>query len=231
LAGVTWTLRYEWKFYAALLVLAFGARRPLDALLLPGVFLVLFIFCIHAYPINFPLNSFVKGNDIYAALFSIGMVCAAVKIRGFELKLPPLASSLMVLVLLVGVFVLFRDSYSAGGVLFLGGAFFLIIMGSDVFGILSMRSARRLGNASFGIYLLQGLVLWWVFAVPALRNYALASPLHYWAVIFFCAVLLIVFATFAHEFIERPFIKLGGVVGGWVSQKLAKPKDGLAAAE
>jgi peptidoglycan/LPS O-acetylase OafA/YrhL len=49
--------------------------------------------------------------------------------------------------------------YAAGPIILLGGAFFLIISGAKLFSLLSSRPARRLGNVSYGIYLLQELIM------------------------------------------------------------------------
>lgn len=38
------------------------------------------------------------------------------------------------------------------------GLFHLLTSGATLFGLIELRAARRLGNISYGIYLLQGLV-------------------------------------------------------------------------
>jgi peptidoglycan/LPS O-acetylase OafA/YrhL len=83
------------------------------------------------------------------------------------------------------------------------------VFGCDLFGLLLTMPARRLGNASYGIYLLQGLVLAWMFAIAPVRAFALASAVQYWVVIFACALLLVLGASVAHHFIEQPGIRLG----------------------
>ncbi len=59
---------------------------------------------------------------------------------------------------------------------FLGGAFFLIANGVTLFGVLGTRSAKRLGDISFGICLLQGLAMTALFAPDRARAFGLASP-------------------------------------------------------
>ena len=92
---------------------------------------------------------------------------------------------------------------------FLGVIFYLIICGSSVFGLLLTRPARRLGDISYGIYLLQGLVLYFVFSIGPVRAFALVSPAQHWSVICICALLLTACAALAHRWIELPGIRLG----------------------
>ncbi len=53
--------------------------------------------------------------------------------------------------------------------------FFPLATGCTLFGLLTMHSARRLGDISYGIYLLQGLVLVSLFRRPSVRPFTLAS--------------------------------------------------------
>jgi peptidoglycan/LPS O-acetylase OafA/YrhL len=66
---------------------------------------------------------------------------------------------------------------------------------------------------SYGIYLLQGLVLTLVFSIAQARNLVLASPLGYWSMVLLCAVLLVVVATCTHVAVERTGIELGKRLG------------------
>jgi peptidoglycan/LPS O-acetylase OafA/YrhL len=98
--------------------------------------------------------------------------------------------------------------------------FLLIVSGYDCFGLLALKASQRLGNISYGIYLLQGLVLNRVFAVEGLRRYALQSTTHYWIILTLSAILLVLAASIAHVLIERPGIALGQALCG---RFLAKP--------
>jgi peptidoglycan/LPS O-acetylase OafA/YrhL len=91
----------------------------------------------------------------------------------------------------------------------LGAAFLLIGSGADVFGILRTRPARRLGNISYGIYLLQGPVFAAASAIEAVRALDVGSPIGHWTVAMLEAIVLVSLATCTHRFIERPGIDLG----------------------
>ena len=95
----------------------------------------------------------------------------------------------------------------------LGIAFYLIASGCSFFGLLTSRPARRLGDVSYGIYLLQGLVFTAAFAVQPVRDFALASGLGHWCIVLLCGALLIAAATAVHVGIERTGIELGKRVG------------------
>jgi peptidoglycan/LPS O-acetylase OafA/YrhL len=57
--------------------------------------------------------------------------------------------------LLLAVLCLFPSAYTAAPIILLGGAFFLIANGASLFGLLNTKPAVRLGNVSYGLYLLQ----------------------------------------------------------------------------
>ena len=70
--------------------------------------------------------------------------------------------------------------------------FYLVCSGTSIFGLLTTTPARRLGNISYSLYLMQGLVLTLVFAIDPIRSFAMASPLNYWAIGIVCAGVLLV---------------------------------------
>lgn len=220
LAGVTWSLAYEWYFYISLVIIGQAARHGMAHLLLPLILLPIIL--------SHMSREFFQGS-ICAALFCIGMICASLRAKEFPVILPGWLSSIAVVILIGTTFAFVSDYSVLLPIILYGAAFFFIVFGCDLFGLLSTVSARRLGNASFGIYLLQGLVFTWMFSIAPVRQFALASPYQYWGIIFLCAALLVVFAAAAHFYIEQPGIKLGQSAGkairGWTQRK---SQDGLA---
>jgi peptidoglycan/LPS O-acetylase OafA/YrhL len=196
LAGVTWTLHYEWIFYLALPYLALVVRYkwlhlPFAAAILIWIFVG------------------DRGDFIYCELFFAGMVTASLLRAGIIIRLPNHVSSVLVLLFIGAVFVLCHTVYATVPALLMGLAFYLIASGCTVFGLLTSRPARRLGDISYGIYLLQGLVLAVVLRPAPLRAIAVGSPLGHWMLVCLASVLLVVVATAAHKYIERPGISLG----------------------
>ena len=209
LAGVTWTLRYEWLFYAGLIVISLAARSLRTHLPFAVIGIAACLLWRFAQ-----LPTWLSSNDpIYAGLFFAGMVSASLRANGHCARLPQSVLSAAALSLLILAFVLFPTAYAAAPTVLIGMAFYLIISGATIFGLLETRAARRLGNISYGIYLLQGLVLTAVFAFIPVREFALASASSYWEVVTIVAVLLVVAATFAHVYVERVGIEIGRSVG------------------
>lgn len=209
LAGVTWSLRYEWFFYLSLPLLALAAGR--SKLHLPfaagGLAISLVYIAMHRGPAGASLISVCVG------LFLVGMTCGSLARRSAAVKMTDPLASVIVGMLICAVFIAFNSAYNVGATLLLGGAFYLIASGCSFFGLLTSRPARRLGDVSYGIYLLQGLVLTVVFLNDRARDIALRSPLGHWSMILLCAILLVIIATATHVVIERTGIDIGKRVG------------------
>jgi peptidoglycan/LPS O-acetylase OafA/YrhL len=201
----TWTLHYEWLFYLALPLIALAARSAGAHLrfTVAGLAICLIYVALFAAP------STGAPPSVCALLFFIGMTCASLKRSGVNFTPPDNVSSLVVIALLVAVFTMFSTANRAAPALMLGFAFYLIVSGCTVFGLLTLRPARRLGDISYGVYLLQGLVFAIAFSSEYVRALALASALQHWIVVFGCAVALIGIATVTHALVERTGIDFG----------------------
>jgi peptidoglycan/LPS O-acetylase OafA/YrhL len=219
-ASVTWSLSYEWMFYASLIVTAFFARNPLAGFLLPLVGLITVILLFYC------------GYRLFEAkialLFSVGMIAAAVR--------EPLASAALngipqwaLSAVAIGAAALavmgFDGMYGVAPELLLGVGFLLIVSGATLFGLLLTRPARRLGDISYGIYLLQGPVLLLAFSFPALRVASAASPAVHWSLAAIAAAALTAFATLTHSLVERPGIQ----AGRWASARINSALRGRVA--
>ena len=211
-AGVTWTLRWEWCFYGGLVPTAFAARRP--GWHLP--FSLAVVTGSAAWATWAP-----AAEAVFVLLFGIGMACASARARGYKLRAPQAVSSAVALGLVAGCLALGPSAYSvlhpsahtASAALLLGGAFYLVAVAeSTLFGALVCRAAVRLGEVSYGIYLLQGLILALVLRTDVARTAAATSPALYWLLVLGALLLLLACALFAHVAIERPGILLGRVV-------------------
>jgi peptidoglycan/LPS O-acetylase OafA/YrhL len=197
LAWVTWTLRYEWLFYLSLPLLALVARRPHVAVA-AAVFVVGLILV--GLRNETPMASI--------ATFGAGMLAGSLREIGFRNRLPEWATVLLV-VMLLAVIGLCSTAYSPLALIGLTGVFLLISGGGTLFGLLTSRAAVRLGDISFGVYLLQGLVLTLFFQDTPLAVSSLRSPEEHWAFMLVAALSLLLVATVTHVMIERPGIALG----------------------
>ena len=117
--------------------------------------------------------------------------------------------SLLVVALLALLVNHFGTAYAALPVMMLGLVFLLITSGCSIFGLLNMRASRRLGEISYGIYILQGLALYGCFYYAPIRTYALDSVVHYWLVVTMAGLSLVTVAFIAHLTLELPGIETG----------------------
>jgi peptidoglycan/LPS O-acetylase OafA/YrhL len=123
------------------------------------------------------------------------------------------------------VLLFFDDAYQAIPILMLGISFaFIGVFDATVFGVLLTVPARRLGNISYGIYLLQGPVFFLTFAFAPIRSLAPSSPLVHWAGVIIVATVLVLIATATHVLIERPGIKAGQMIWALISGQLKAKK-------
>lgn len=196
LAGVTWSLQYEWGFYLALPLLALFRSRPALA---SAVALCCLLVALLLNPSREPT---LWGCG---ALFAAGALCASTP----PLTLPRGLGSSAAIALVVVYLAAFDTAYAPLPILIAGGTFCLIASGETLFGLLSTRAAVRLGNVSYGIYLLQGLALAGVFALKPIRAFALSSQFAYSSVVIIIGLVLVAVSALAHWLIERPGIRLG----------------------
>ncbi len=201
-AGVTWSLQYEWLFYASLFVISLLARRRLSRALFPTIGTIVIISILIWRPAHISIAC--------ALMFLCGMTAASFKItlvapsKAIQLVLSTVVIASFVFTL-VGCTYIFRPL----PILALGFAFWLIANGTTIYGLLLTRQAARLGDISYGIYLLQGPILFVAFEPPLVRSLVIASPWIYWAVALITAGALVLLATACHVLIERPGVEVG----------------------
>jgi peptidoglycan/LPS O-acetylase OafA/YrhL len=199
LAGVTWTIWYEWAFYASLIATAYFARGRMHL-----------IFVIVALAVCLAGKVLLRVDAMgLSVLFLSGMAVASLLHENLKLRMPHYLSSTLALICLAIVFATSRTGHETFTALLLTLFFYLVCSGTSVFGLLTTVPARRLGNISYSLYLMQGLVLTLVFAIAPIRNLAMASPQGYWAIGIVCACVLLLGAALGYAFIERPGIALG----------------------
>ncbi len=211
-AGVTWTLHYEWLFYAALVPLGWvvGRARSRTAPLT----LAALAACL-AWAAVTPASELPPTWPVLLSMFGVGMSCAVVERSRRRPAAGGPAGALLVLVALGATFA-FPGLYGFATTVLLGTAFSLIVLGNTLFGLLTSRAATRLGDISFGIYLLQAPALAAVFAVAPVG--LKRSPPGFWVCVFASVVLLVAAASLAHILVEKP----GIAAGRWIADQLGR---------
>lgn len=199
IAGVTWTLYYEWMFYFCLPLLMIGARFRKPWAFLPALALIYF----------FAPSMFSGVEKFFLALFVFGMIAASLVRRYPQMLGDNPWKSLLAIALLAVLLSTSHTAYRWGPVLLLFGIFLLVSSGASLFGLLHLRGAVRMGTISYGIYILQGPVLTVLFAPGVLGEQVMRSQPVYWLAAVGNGLALIAVAAIAHRLIEQPGIELG----------------------
>ncbi|PXV60872.1 Peptidoglycan/LPS O-acetylase OafA/YrhL, contains acyltransferase and SGNH-hydrolase domains [Dyella jiangningensis] len=199
LVGMTWTLTYEWGFYASLLVTAFLARTRWSG---PVLAVAIALTLCTKLGLSGPVSYFIS-------LFLCGMLTAWMARAFPRWRGDGYVRSIIAIGFVIAAVCLSDTAYSGVGVLLLGLFFLLIASGTSLFGLLRCTGAMRLGHASYSIYLLHGVVLCSFFAPSLLGGWAAGSVIRYWCLGAVTTMALVVIASLSYLGIERPGIALG----------------------
>ncbi|MDQ2821575.1 MAG: acyltransferase [Pseudomonadota bacterium] len=206
-AGVTWSLPYEWCFYfiLPLIALTTRTRSSIAALILSGI--AVWVAQSH------------NLEPRYLSMFGGGLVAAKLvryeKFLRFSQK--PLAS--VILLATLGVVLIYPTAYHIIPFLCLTAAFCMIAGGTDLFGILLTKTSRRLGEVAYSIYLVHGLMLFTMInMVVGKENIARMSTVSYWLCIALLVPFLLGICGLTYHFIEKPGIDFGKKLAAKLSQ-------------
>ncbi len=204
LLGIAWSLHFEWMFYASLPIVALAARHP--RLHLPIVLVGLVGAAVLAG--GHPMGPTYPSLAMAALLFLLGMTVASLHERALVPRIPPALGSCLALVLTAAALAR-PEPYAAWPSIFLGLAFFLVTAGADMFGLLRTRVARRVGDVSYGIYLMHLLVLQGILQDGLARRLFVQSDLAFWTLTACVGVVTFAIGTALHVTVEKPGISLG----------------------
>lgn len=204
-AFVLWSLWYEWMFYVFVLpllaVLRDVSRDRVPSWCIPAS------ICVIA-PL---LSDMVRHPAIirFLPLFAIGML--AYELRARPAIAAKLATPLAAVVACLGVSIaatVTHSPYDYPQVLLYGIFFICVACDNDIFRVFSLRGALVLGECSFAIYLLHGIVLDFLFQVilPAIGQPMVAQML--WTMPA-ATVVTVAVSGVAYLLIERPGIRAG----------------------
>ncbi|MGD9586734.1 MAG: acyltransferase family protein [Brachymonas sp.] len=197
-AGVTWTLHFEWTFYFFLpwLALLLKKKPPVIWLVLSAIFIIS----------NGPHRLF----SFYTFTFLGGIAAAwLVRVQFLQTFARSRMGSLLALALLTWTITGFAGAYSGRPTLLLTVAFVLIAAGADLFGLLNLRLSCLLGEITYSVYLLHGLMLYLAFRF--VLGFHIASSLNaqqHWAVVGCVTPVLISLSYLSFRYIETPAIQI-----------------------
>ncbi len=202
IAGVDWTLKYEWVFYLSLPILAFIIYRGGVA----GVS-VLLVSCVIFF---FRPLDFISVSTEYCILFAVGGV-SAFMYRNYDVSHFPVRSRWVSYLTLFLVFAIlfYPKTLDFFHVVLISIFFILVVFGNDLFGLFSLKSSALLGEVSYSIYLLHGAILYIIFTmiqVPDIRNFSFDSYLYLMPVI---TIIVVTVSCVTFLLIEKPGISFG----------------------
>jgi peptidoglycan/LPS O-acetylase OafA/YrhL len=206
IAGVNWSLKFEVIFYLFAVPLLHAASRLMAsrkllrvALAILGALLVVRLLWLNTH----------GGSLLYATHFLCGIVTAYAyadpQVRRFMQSRPFRVAAG---ILAFSLFFLSNANGSASIAVTLV-LFMAVVGGSSIGGLLNTRPALWLGDISYGIYLIHGLILWLV--LSALRSHGLLQPLDFgrFALLMLGVGLIVVLlATTTYVRLERPIMDL-----------------------
>jgi peptidoglycan/LPS O-acetylase OafA/YrhL len=209
IAGVVWSLAFEWMFYFTLALngaIFFRIKTPVVTLLVTAVFIALFVYILYEY---YPIGMWRRISP-FAGGIAAAFLARIKLVRDFCSQF--WFSPVLVLLLLIAV-LYYTTVFELVPYLCITVVFIAIACGNSLFGILTGRAACLLGQISYSIYLLHGMVIFAVFRFVAGFGQAAAwSPVTHWSVIAGCGAVVAVVCTLTYHFVEKPGIALGGTI-------------------
>lgn len=203
-ARVIWSLAFEWLFYFSLplwAVLLFRMKIPKLTITLALIILFIIVLIIWQF---YPVGAVRRSCPFFGGILA-SILCKKKWIQ--KIANTHYMSIIISLLLFITIY-FYSDAYSIIPYLCMVSVFILITAGNSLFGILTNKYSRLLGQISYSIYLLHGIGLFIVLrCIPEVTNKVIISPLHYWFFIAFLCIILMIISSITYKFIEQPFIK------------------------
>lgn len=197
LAGVTWSLPYEWFFYFSLPVFALflKVKVPLTYIILGSLSLVVFYFW---------------GPQWYHLAAFLGGIVAAFLVRN-KMLTKYSQSVIGTRVFLASILLLlftYSSPHSLIPLILLSVAFTVIASGNSIAGVFTHDVSRMLGEMAYSIYLLHGVFLFvtfkFILGLPFTKSLTIPE---YWGIIFLIIPVLIGSCYLTFYFIEHVGMK------------------------
>lgn len=212
MAGVTWSLPYEWFFYFALPLLALTVRAvPPTPYLIFSMASVVF-----AVKLNFEVfNLLAFGGGIFAALAVRHQLIR--NIATSKIASPLLMTSFVI------VISFFPTTYGYIQLALISVCFTLIAGGCNLYGLFTNIVSTTLGEMAYSIYLIHGIILFTVIdLIIGIDNAIKFSPLSYWLLIISLTPIVVFTSFTSFMLIERPLMTKVTTFNIWLHSKFSQ---------
>ena len=202
MAGITWSLTFEWAFYFSLPILAavLGTKISWPAIAFGAAMLLTTLYFIPFYGL------------VYFMIL-LGVLSAIVdKYANLQdLLNTKIAGILAIALLIFNGFINNQTSYTATSIALIGVAFMVFAAGNTLSGFLNSKAIQIFGLGTYSIYLLHGPLLYITFKLIQKNNYEIyKSNEGFWLIILVLSPILVIFSIFSYVFIEVPSMKHHG---------------------
>lgn len=199
-AGVTWSLPYEWFFYLSLPFLGWASgTKPKSAKVLLTSALLLTVCLTYWQPDGRYLKAFLGGI----------LTCYLARSDRWRSFASSQTGTLTTVAAIAATVSLYSTAHKSVPLLLITLVFAIIASGNSLWGLLTHRASRSLGELAYSVYLLHGILLYvlinWGLGLKAAEA---LQPLQYWLFILATTPLLIAMAYLSNKWVERPGMRL-----------------------
>lgn len=208
IAGVTWSLTYEWLFYVSLPLTALASGRRIPWMVVSiSTFVTLIVYrATHPAPM--------------ICLAFMGGIAAAIIMRWGRINavLRSAWLSPILIFTLYRAWTLHYRPWNPETLILLAFIFIAIAAGNSLFGLLTAETPRKVGEVSYGIYLFHGLFLFAAFQLSPIADWAAhATPSLFLLTILAITSLIVALSSICFYFIETPVMALVNPISNQLS--------------
>lgn len=194
IAYVNWTLLYEWAFYFSLPLIHTLIYKKVQSKWILIITSILFI----------SIFSTSKQSLYVLFLLSFASIFLQDALKRINKTRKPMLNILVPILMIVGF--VFLDGYTLMQKIVLSIVFAFVVNGYDFFGLLHNKGLKILGDISYSIYLVHGVVLYLMFTIIYVYDFH-NGLLWYFSYLPIVLSLVIGISLMTYNFIERPFLK------------------------
>ncbi|MEM5547764.1 acyltransferase [Pseudoalteromonas fuliginea] len=200
IAGVDWTLKYEALFYCFLPLIAWFLRinKVFFSFLLSILILYYYVFNV----------SFLAFNSVYFILFLVGGWVAYYKKHLVEFVPKNIVFDVLTVMFFIFSIFLFETN-SFYQILAITFFFSSIVSGNSIFGLLKAEFSLFLGEISYSIYLLHGLVLFLLYKIIKVYGYINVSFTEHLLFSPLIGLVVVALSSLSYIYIEKKWINYG----------------------